>query len=322
MNQPQKPKSVFEDYEKIAQKDPLKAAYQAQTQQIDQQMNAEAQNAFILNEKLKKYLGTMNSAYGQNGLGATGQVAIANQYANNLGGIQQNANVQKNDAFSAYTNSIMKQNQIKDERAYEQSVGDQNYQRDMDLYNKQQQAVTSKERYGIAQEAIYNEYMAILSNYGSNKAIDKNQAYTALMNYASQKYGAHLNPEDMQNLSLYVDAILSGQQYGSKPSLTNERTDDYERDYTKKSSKYAYEIDGKTYYLDFSGVGEGYKVDNFLTRGKKQEVAQAVAYMLEKGEILTEADITKVTGIKNDKIVGNIMSDLETFLRKNNIKWE
>jgi hypothetical protein len=92
--------------------------------------------------------------------------------------------------------------------------------------------------------------------------------------------------------------------------------------------KYTYNVNGKTYVLDFNddNFGGTYRSDNVFRRGQKKHVAAAVELTLKLGKAPTKQeylDYLDKMGIKNGRTDGayeNIRHDINAFLRVNNIE--
>jgi hypothetical protein len=98
---------------------------------------------------------------------------------------------------------------IKDQRAYEESQ-----------YDKQYQEAISNQRINVVQESIYNEYAKILNSIGSDTKIDNEVVKKQLLGIAAN-YGQYLTEADMKTLELYINSILSGDVMGTGEANNN-----------------------------------------------------------------------------------------------------
>lgn len=109
--------------------------------------------------------------------------------------------------------------------------------------------------------------------------------------------------------------------------------------YKKNNDMYGYDLNGKKYYLNFTGDGfgddSGYNVDDFSIKGQKKHLAIATALYFELGrnpnkeELYTAFNEAGVGGGRSSDVKGisgddkgaweNIIKDLEIFKSKNNI---
>lgn len=187
--------------------------FQAQQQQIEQNASAEQQRAYILNEKLKKYIGVINSGYGQQGLSASDGIYLGNQYQNNLGTINQNKQSQmmglyQNQAAMNYQNL-----QTESQRAYEQSMN-----LDQRAYNEglMQQDRDYQMQQGVVQNittSLEGELGRILSEYPADKRVNPQTLKKQLLTSIAGKDV----PESYQKyIETYIDALVSSATYGYK----------------------------------------------------------------------------------------------------------
>lgn len=187
--------------------------FQAQQQQIEQNASAEQQRAYILNEKLKKYIGVINSGYGQQGLSASDGIYLGNQYQNNLGTINQNKQSQmmglyQNQAAMNYQNL-----QTESQRAYEQSMN-----LDQRAYNEglMQQERDYQMQQGVVQNiltSVDNELISILDDYPADKRVNPQTLRKQLL---ASLAGKDLPEEYKQYMETYIDSIISGVRTGNK----------------------------------------------------------------------------------------------------------
>lgn len=115
--------------------------YNSQIQQANQAASIGNQQAYVLNERLKKYVGTINAGYGQRGLNQGDMINISNQYQSSLGQVQMNKNNNIQDAYMGYIdrtyNQKYNQEMTQNERAYQDAISQRQYERENELLDRQ-----------------------------------------------------------------------------------------------------------------------------------------------------------------------------------------
>ena len=207
---------TLDDYQKlVTSENPMKAGFEAQKNSIDLQASEQQQQAYILNEKMKKYLTAVNSSYGQEGLGGSGEIAVANNYANNLGDIAKNKTLQTNDMFSSYAGMIQNQKNVSDERKYNEGLlaNDRAYQTQLieQEYKKAQESKSSEikrqsqmEIRGIIEGMIPLDIQNLMEQTKTTK-LNRAQVNQIYGQYLAQ-YGQMLSEEDRNYLKVVLEA--------------------------------------------------------------------------------------------------------------------
>lgn len=187
-------------------------------------MNQESQQAYILNEKLKQYLGVVNSSYGQQGISETGKIQVANNLSQNIGSIQQNANMGKNDAYTSYLNALENQRLQGEDRNYQQGLINDQRTYEQSQYDKQYKDLLSQQREDDVKGAIHNEFASILSKVSSANKVDSEVIRKKLLELATGQYAQYLNEESMKNLEIYINMLLAGEVMGTGEVTENDVT--------------------------------------------------------------------------------------------------
>lgn len=288
-------------YEEVykQQKDSAKTTYEQQVNQANQAANSQKQEAYINQQKALNFLNTLRSYNGQQGISTSQAIGVQNDYQNNLNEINQN-----------------KQNNMDSYLAQYQSILSDTNQNQATQQLSEQDALSTNLQ-GLATYGLESRLNNLLSEYSSEQDVDTEAIRSDLTKWLTDQYGNDLTESDTKYLNAYIDTLLQNVQ-GTK---TSETVDDqgYSTNYDERSKKYAFDYNGKTLYLDFSGAGEGYKADNLFRTSKKEDVATAVDYMLKSGEMPTIAEIKNITDITSTKKANTILDDLEEFLKQNNV---
>lgn len=131
-----------------------------------------------------------------------------------MGAIQQNAVISKNDAFQNYLNAVENKRLRNEEKSYQQGLINDQRTYEQNMYDKQYKDAQSTQRVSMVQESIYNEYANILNSVSSNNKVDTEVVKKKLMDVAG-KYGQYLNPDDLANIELYIDTLLTSVTVGT-----------------------------------------------------------------------------------------------------------
>ncbi|MGE4320289.1 MAG: hypothetical protein AB7E61_02430 [Acholeplasmataceae bacterium] len=277
------------------QKNQATDAYNQGVKQVNQNVDAQKQESYIAQQKALSFLNTMRSYQGQQGLSKTDAIGVQNTYQQNLNDINTNKNQSMDTLLASYQAAIGNA---------DQAVAQQ------ELADKQ---TLSSSLQSLATYGLESRLNNLLSQYSSDQELDKTKLKDDLTQWLTDQYGTDLTENDMTYLNKYIETLLQDAQ-GTSTSTADSSTD-----YGLRSTKYSFDYNGKTLYLDFGGVGEGYKADNLFNTTKKEDVAQAVNYMLKSGEMPSTAEIKDLLDISSTSKANSIIKDLETFLKQNNV---
>lgn len=287
-------------YEEVyqEQKDAAKTNYDQQVNQANQAANQQKQEAYTNQQKAYSFLETLRSYNGQQGISGSQAIGVQNTYQNNMNEINQNKQSNMDSYLAQYQNVLggINENQAAQQLSEQQTL--------------------STNLQGLATYGLETRLNNLLSEYTTDQDVDTEAIRADLTQWLTDQYGSDLTESDTKYLNAYIDTLLQNVS-GTKVAETT--ADGYSGDYTERNGKYAYDYNGKTLYLDFTGVGEGYEADNLFRRSKKEDVATAVDYMLKSGEMPTIAEVKNLLDTKSTSIAESILRDLETFLSQNNV---
>jgi len=185
--------------------------YQTQKQEINQEALAQQQQAFILNQKMQKYLGMVNSAYGQQGLNPSDAVYLGNQYQNNLGAIQSTKQQQTSDLYKTQAATNFQNLQTENQRAYEQQLTADQRMYQGAMVQDERQYNTDMAVLQNAQSSLEGYFGQLLGNIPANQKVNSGQIRQELMKYMNT---LGIPKENRKYIETYIEALSQSASYG------------------------------------------------------------------------------------------------------------
>jgi hypothetical protein len=156
---------------------------------FDQQANIQSQEAYILNQKMAKYLGQQNTAMGVNGLTASDQIGLQNNFISQLGNINQQRDLNKGNAFAAYQSGIGSLDAQRGQNLYQVGLLDKQAQNEKDLMNTQNQKAVQDQAYSFVFNKVYSAMAQAAKQYSKlfSQYVDPAWSQEKYNNYLSSK---------------------------------------------------------------------------------------------------------------------------------------
>lgn len=182
----------------------LDKSYQSSLGQFDQMAAQQSQEAYILNQRMAKYLGNQNTAMGVNGLTASDQIGLQNNYVSQLGQINQQRDINKSNAFSNMQNSKLAMDTQHMQNLYQTGLIDKQNQQQQSLIDMEKQQAYQDQVYSIIYNKVYSEMQKAIKGTKNMSASQKNSIVQNILNQYVNKYKTQIGDENYELLKLYL----------------------------------------------------------------------------------------------------------------------